>query len=156
MSHAPKHEPRLRLADHKFFEGFEGPLVELFQNEAVERTYAPGDLLVREGDPADKFLLIFDGKVALEIATPEKPHLTIETIGAGDALGWSWLFPPQHWRLDGRALKTTRALVLDAAFLRKTLDEHPTEGYRFVLRLLPLIAERLENTRVQLLDIYGA
>ena len=156
MSSTPKHETSLRLSEHRFFQGFEGPLVGLLQKEAVERTYAPGELLVREGDPADKFVLVFEGKVALEIATPGKPHLMIETIGAGDALGWSWLFPPQHWRLDGRALKTTRALVLDAPRVRAILDAHPTEGYAFVLRLLPVIAERLENTRVQLLDIYGA
>ncbi len=156
MSTSPKHATKLRLSEHRFFQGFEGPLVGLLQKEAIEQTYGPGDLLVREGDPADKFLLIYEGKVALEIATPGKPHLTIETIGAGDALGWSWLFPPQEWRLDGRALKATRALVLDAEFVRFTLDHHPTEGYRFVLRLLPIIAERLENTRVQLLDIYGA
>jgi len=156
MSSTPKRDTKLRLSEHKFFQGFQSPLVELFQKAAVEQTFAAGELLVREGDPADKFLLIFEGKVALEIATAEKPHLTIETIGAGDALGWSWLFPPQHWRLDGRALKETRALVLDATHLRSTLDAHPTDAYRFVLRLLPIIADRLENTRVQLLDIYGA
>jgi len=156
MSTHPKHETKLRLGEHRFFHDFEPAFVGLLQKEAEERRYAPGDLLVREGDPADKFLLIFEGKVALEIATPEKPHLTIETIGAGDALGWSWLFPPQQWRLDGRALKETRALVLDAGFVRELLEAHPPEAYQFVLRLLPMVAERLENTRVQLLDIYGA
>jgi CRP/FNR family transcriptional regulator, cyclic AMP receptor protein len=156
MSTNARRETKLRLSEHQFFQGFESAFVGLLEKEAVERRYTAGDLLVREGDPADKFLLIFEGKVALEIATAEKPHLTIETIGPGDALGWSWLFPPQHWRLDGRALKETRALELDADFLRETLDAHPTDAYQFVLRLLPMVAERLENTRVQLLDIYGA
>ena len=92
---------------------------------AYERSFDTGELLVREGDPADEFLLVFSGKVALEIVLPGRPRTTIQTLGPGEVIGWSWLFPPHRWRLDARALKPTRALGLAAAHLRAVLERGP-------------------------------
>ncbi|HLM90528.1 MAG TPA: cyclic nucleotide-binding domain-containing protein [Thermoplasmata archaeon] len=145
----------LRLEDHRFFHEIGGDLLALLGPMAVERTYEAGDMLVRDGDPADRFVLVFEGKVALEIVLPDRPRVTIQTIGGGEVLGWSWLLPPHQWRLDARAVKRTRTLELPAPDLKAILETRPTDGYRFLLRLLPVVAERLENTRVQLMDIHG-
>ena len=144
-----------RIAAQPFFEGLDGAFVAEVIRGATEETYETGDMLVRDGEPAKEFLLIDTGKVALEIVATEKPRLTIQTIGPGEVLGWSWLTPPARWRLDARALKTTRAFIIQAEYLRSILDARPADGYRFLLRLVPVIAERLENTQVQLLDIHG-
>lgn len=149
------HEAPLRTADHPFLQGLDPSLVETLSDHAQERSYAPGDLLLRDGEVADGFFLIFHGKVALEVSAPDRGRLTIQTIGPGEVLGWSWLAPPFRWQLDARALKTVRAIVLDAEVLRRTFEELPEAGYRFLRRLLPVIAQRLENTRIQLLDIHG-
>lgn len=145
----------LRLADHKFFHGIDPAFLTEVGEHAYERSFESSELLVREGDPADEFLAIFEGKVALEIISADHPRTTIQTLGPGEVLGWSWLFSPHRWRLDARALKPTRVLGLGARHLRETLDEHPAEGYQFLMRLLPVIAQRLENTRLQLLDLHG-
>lgn len=155
MTKATHKEPPAHLADHPFFHGFDPAFLAAIAEGAAERTYETGNLLVREGAPATEFLLVVHGKVAVEMATPERPRLTIQTIGPGEVLGWSWFFPPRRWTLDARALKPTRAVVVDAAVLRRALDARPEMGYRFLSRLLPVIAERLENTRLQLLDIHG-
>ena len=144
-----------RLAAHPFFQGFDPAFLSRLEPALKERSFEPGDLLVREGDPATEFLLIQTGKVALEMATPERPRLTIQTVGPGEVVGWSWLVPPRRWTLDGRALKATRVFDVDGTFLRTLLEERPADGFRFLSRLLPVIAERLENTRLQLLDIHG-
>jgi len=155
MSSRTRATSPLQLTDHPFFQGMDPAFVDLLASKAYERSFETGGLLVREGDPADEFILVFQGKVALEIAAPERPHTTIQTIGPGEVLGWSWLTPPHKWRLDGRAVKPTRVLAIGAAYLRSLLAEHPTEGYLFLLRVLPVIAQRLENTRLQLMDLYG-
>ena len=154
MSANPTPGPLL-LENHRFFVGLGGDLVSELAPLALERTYAAGEMLVRDGDAADRFVLIFEGKVALEIALPDRPPATIQTLGPQEVLGWSWLLPPHQWRLDARAVKRTRTLEVPAATLRARLESHPADGYRFLLRLLPVVAERLENTRVQLLDIHG-
>lgn len=148
-------KPELRLADHAFFQGMDERFLARLSEKAYERSFDAGALLVREGDPADEFLVVFHGKVALEILLPDRPRTTIQTIGPNEVLGWSWLLHPHRWRLDARAVKPTRALGLASAPLRTLLDAHPTDGYRFLLRLLPVIAHRLENTRLQLLDLHG-
>ncbi|MCI4372034.1 MAG: cyclic nucleotide-binding domain-containing protein [Thermoplasmata archaeon] len=152
---APPPASVLRLADHKFFEGMIGGLPERLQAVATERAYSVGDMLVREGDVADRFILVFEGKVALEIVLPDRPRVTIQTLGGGEVLGWSWLLPPPQWWLDARAVKRTRTLEINAAKLRATLDSHPEDGYRFLLHLFPVVAQRLDHTRLQLMDLHG-
>jgi CRP-like cAMP-binding protein len=155
MSEQVSREPKARIADHPFFHGMDPTFVNRLDPLAVDRVYEAGDILFREGELATEFLLIFSGKVALELATAERPRLTIETAGPGDVLGWSWLSPPYRWRFDARALKSTRVLALDAPKVRAELETRPDDGYRFLLRLLPVIGERLEMARVQILDVHG-
>ena len=153
---APGHpEGGLRLEEHRFFRGMDEEFLARLRDTAYERSYDTGALLVREGDPAEEFLLLFAGKVALEIVLPDRPRMTIQTLGPGEVLGWSWLVSPHRWRLDARALKPTRVLGLAASHLRTVLNERPADGYRFLIRLLPVISERLENTRLQLMDLHG-
>jgi CRP/FNR family transcriptional regulator, cyclic AMP receptor protein len=147
--------PPIDLATHPFFEGFGESFLAAAGRNAWEVTFDTGSFLVREGDPADSFFLVREGKVALELGAPDRPHQTIQTIGPGEVLGWSWLLSPHRWRLDARAVKPTRAWALDAQTLRDALDARPEDGYRFLLRLLPIVAQRLENTRIQLLDLHG-
>ncbi len=146
----------VRLADHPFVKDLPAALVASMSRIAVERSFETGELLLREGEPAREFLLIVDGKVALEVATPERPRLTIQTVGPGEVLGWSWLTFPYHWRLDARALKPTHAFSVDSDRLRTFLNEDPANGFQFLLHLLPVIAQRLENTQFQLLDVHGS
>ncbi|MGP8073649.1 MAG: cyclic nucleotide-binding domain-containing protein [Thermoplasmata archaeon] len=144
-----------RFADHPFVQELPASLVAAMGRVAVERTYATGDILLREGEPAREFLLVVSGKVALEAVMPARPRLTIQTVGPGEVVGWSWLTPPHRWRLDARAVKPTQAFSIDSDILRTLLDEDPANGYRFLLHLLPFIAQRLENTQFQLLDVHG-
>jgi CRP/FNR family transcriptional regulator, cyclic AMP receptor protein len=155
VSALPPATPPLRLAEHPFFHGVGDDLVARLGRRAEERGFDTGELLVREGDPADEFLLLFSGKVAIELGPPDRPGGTIQTVGPGEVVGWSWLLPPYRWRLDARALKPTRALALPAEDVRAALDERPADGYRFLLKLLPVVAQRLENTQLQLLDLHG-
>lgn len=140
---------------HPFFHGFTAANVRAMSENAVARTYEAGDVLATEGTPANEFLLLFEGKVALEVGASDHPHITVQTVGPGEVLGWSWLVPPHRWRFDVRALKRTRVIAMDGGVLRRVLAARPSLGYKFLIRFLPLLAERLENTRVQLLDIHG-
>ncbi len=148
-------EPDVALEDHPFLRGLDPEFLRALVPLAHPRTYAAGDHLVREGDRAEALHLVVSGKVALELVNAERPRLTVQTIGPGEVLGWSWLLPPHRWRFDARALKATQAWSLEAAGLRALLEERPAQGYRFLLRLLPVVAERLEHTRIQLMDIYA-
>jgi CRP/FNR family transcriptional regulator, cyclic AMP receptor protein len=111
--------------------------------------------LFREGDPADTFYVIRRGTVALDIHVPAREPVTVETLHGGDLLGWSWLFPPYKWSFDGRAVEDTSAISLDGACLRGKCDDDHELGYELMKRFAQVIVDRLQATRLRLLDVYG-
>lgn len=115
-----------------------------------------GEMLFREGEPADAFYLLRRGRVALELFVPSRGALTIETIEPGEVVGWSWLFPPYRWHFDGRAVEPVRAIALDGACLRGKCDSDPVLGYELLGRFAQVMLERLQATRLRLADLYGA
>jgi len=112
--------------------------------------------LVREGSAADSLFLIRSGKVALESHVPGRGPVQVETLIAGDVLGWSALFPPHYWHLDGRAVEPTLAFQLDGECLRTKIESDPSFGYAITRRLLHVVHRRLERARLQQLDVYKA
>jgi CRP/FNR family transcriptional regulator, cyclic AMP receptor protein len=143
------------VAAHPFFHGLDRGFISAICSKAVEHRFGVEEMLAFEGTSAEILYVVLEGKVALEIGAADRPRLTVQTVGPGEVLGWSWLVPPHHWRFDARALKPTRAIALDGGVLRHTMSSHPAWGYQFMVRFMPILAERLENTRIQLLDIHG-
>lgn len=119
------------------------------------RVFAAGEHIMREGDPADTFYVIRRGSVAIETFVPREGPVTIETLHDGDLLGWSWLVPPYSTTFDARALKETHTIAFDGACLRRKLDADPALGYVLLRLFTPVIVERLQGTRIRLLDVYG-
>lgn len=121
--------------------------------EEVE--FADGRALMVEGDRLDSFFLIRDGFVALEIQAPAGA-ITIETLHKGDPVGWSWLFEPYLTHFDARSRGITRAIKFDAAVLRSRCAQDAQLGYELMRSFTSVIVERLQATRLQLLDVYGS
>jgi CRP/FNR family transcriptional regulator, cyclic AMP receptor protein len=143
------------LAEAPAFEGMSQEHLALIAGCAQNKSFREGEYLMREGDPADNFFVIRHGRVAMEIYVPQRGAVTIETIDDGDVLGWSWLMPPFRCHMDARALGTVHTVVFDAACLRGKSDTDPVLGYGLMRRFIPVIVERLQATRVRLLDVYG-
>ena len=143
------------LAEHPFLQGLQPEHIELLTGCASNVRFDSGQFIFREGDEANHFYIIRHGKVALEIYAPGKGPITIETLEEGDILGWSWLFPPYHWHFDARAVELTRAIALDGKCLRTKCDEDPSLGYELVKRFSHVLVDRLQATRMKLLDLYG-
>ena len=143
------------LAKHPFFADLDAETLDLISGCAANASFKPGDYLFREGDPADQFYIIRFGKISVEINAPSRGPHPVQTLGAGEVLGWSWLIPPHRWRFDSRALELVRAISLDGKCLRTKCDENHRLGYRLLSRFSGVMAKRLEATRLQLMDIYG-
>ncbi len=143
------------LAEAKAFNGMAQEHLALIAGCAQNQTFEDGAYLMREGDAADTFYVIRYGRVALETHVPQRGALTIETIDDGDLLGWSWLVPPFRVDFDARAMGNVHTVTFDAACLRGKSDADPVLGYELMRRFIPVIVERLQATRVRLLDIYG-
>jgi CRP-like cAMP-binding protein len=150
------HTLELVVREHPFFQGLDGRHVHLIAGCAKNVRFEEGQVVFREGDPADNFYLIREGQVAVETMIPHRGPTIVHTAGAGDMLGWSWLFEPYRWHFAARAQRPTRALAFDGKCLRGKCEEDHDLGYEFFQRFTRLAIERLEETRLQLLDLYAA
>lgn len=142
------------LAQHPFLKGMAAEHLALMAGCASNVVYQAGEFLHREGNEADRFFFIRQGRVSVEVYDERRRAITIETLGEGEVLGWSWLVPPYRWRFDARAEALTRALVLDGKCLREKCETDHHLGYQLMRRIVSLMARSLDATRLQLLDVY--
>jgi CRP/FNR family transcriptional regulator, cyclic AMP receptor protein len=138
-----------------FFQGMEERHIELITGCARNVRFVEGETIFREGDAADQFYLIRSGLVSVQFMIPHRGLTTILTVREGDVLGWSWLFPPYRWHFDARTQQPTHALAFDGKCLRTKCEEDHDLGYEIFKRFTQIVNERLESTRLQLLDLYA-
>jgi len=143
------------LADVPIFQGMSAEALKLLSGCATNTRFADDAMLFREGDAANTFYVVRHGRVALETFVPARGPVTIETIDPGEVVGWSWLFQPHRWHFDARALGLVRATMFDAACLRTKCEQDPAFGYDLISRFTQVLIERLQWTRLRLLDVYG-
>jgi CRP/FNR family cyclic AMP-dependent transcriptional regulator len=89
--------------------------------------------------------------VAVESHEPGAADRLVQLLEAGDALGWSWLFPPYEWHFQARAVEPTRAVVFNAAHLLVACEKDHDLGYDLMKRMAQVVIRRLQATRRQLL-----
>jgi CRP/FNR family cyclic AMP-dependent transcriptional regulator len=142
------------LTRHPFLNDLPPQYLSLLIECASIEEFRPGEQIFKKGYDAEHFYLIQHGKVALEAAyVSGEGFITIRTLGAGHALGWSGLFPPHQWHFSARAVEPTEAVVFKANALRNKAKETPAFGYDLALRVGGMILRQLQATRTRLLDI---
>ncbi len=143
------------LKEHPFFWDMENTYVDLIAGCGRNQVYKPDDWLAREGDMADMFYVIREGRVAVETEIPGRGRVVLATIGAGEIVGWSWIFPPYLWTFDVRVRQTAHVVALDGKCLREKCEADKAMGYQLMKRFSRIMAERLKAARLQVMDIYG-
>jgi CRP/FNR family transcriptional regulator, cyclic AMP receptor protein len=143
------------IAAAPLFDGLSAAHLALIAGCGINERFEPGAMLFHEGGQANRFYLIRAGSVALELEAPGRGTLVIETLDAGEVIGWSWLFEPYRWQFDARAREPTGVVAFDGACLRGKCDADHELGYELMRRFAGAIIERLQATRLQLLDVYG-
>lgn len=143
------------LQEHPFFSGLDRSHVDVLVGCASNERFDAGSFIFNEREDADRVYLIRQGKVALEVFAPNRGAIEIQTLEEGDILGWSWLIPPYQWRFDARAIELTRAIVIDGKCLRGKCEDNHDLGYELLKRFSIMVGQRLDATRLQLIDIYG-
>lgn len=144
------------LAQHRLVAGMLDAHVEFLSGCTKNVRLAEGEFLFREGDEAGQIYLVRSGKIALEAHDGARGTLVVESLGAGDVMGWAALFPPHRWDVDARAVEPALLFSVDGACVRRKLEADPSFGYAFTRRLLNEVHHRLERARLQVLDVYGA
>lgn len=143
------------LSDSEFFAGLDDAAKEQLAGCAQTARFDSGTKLFRAGQPADTFYLVRQGLVAIELHTPARGTVTLDTVHDGEVVGWSWLVPPHVWMFDARATTPTSAVSFDGQCLRAKCEADPVLGYALMQQVSHVMYERLQAARIQLLDMYG-
>jgi CRP-like cAMP-binding protein len=144
-----------RVALHPFLAGMNRAQLVLLADCAVSVRFRPGEIILREGDHADRVYLIETGKVILESGKGYGKPVVVDTIGAGDLLGWSWMFPPYAWQFTARAAEPTRAIFFTGPVLREYCERDHSLGYQLLKRLTVVMNRRMQNARRKMLDVHS-
>jgi CRP/FNR family transcriptional regulator, cyclic AMP receptor protein len=133
--------------DHPFLAGMNEQYRDMVLHGAHEQEFGPDEIICREGAPANTLYLIESGEVMLEAEDPGREARPIQTLEAGDVLGWSWLFPPFAWHFQARALKPTRVICCDGGHLLVEAEGNSAFGYDVMRRITRVLIQRLEAVR---------
>jgi CRP-like cAMP-binding protein len=143
------------VAGLPLFEGMKAEHVVLIAECGRNVRFEAGEFIGRQGEHSDRFWVIRDGRVALQMHSPERGDVTVRTVGVNEVLCWSWLVPPHRWHFDALAVTATRAIEFDARCLGGKFRNDYEFGYELFRRFSQVIAERLEATGLQLIDLPG-
>lgn len=146
----------LLLSKHPWLAGMKPAQSRQISEHAREVRLSAGQVIFSEGEYADRFWLIWEGRVAIVLEVPDRGTMLLETLDIGDSVGWSWLFPPFRWRFSAVATTDVRAVEIDGPAVRALCDQD-TELCAAIYRRVSMVAvERLQATRLRLLDMYAA
>jgi CRP/FNR family transcriptional regulator, cyclic AMP receptor protein len=143
-----------RVALHPFLAGMNRTQLALLRDCAMATHFKKGETILHEGEFANRFYLIESGKVVLESRPGFGEPLVVETIGAGDLLGWSWMFPPYVWQFSARAVEPTTALFFYGTILREYCEKDHSLGYELFKRMSAVMMKRLQAARKQMLCLH--
>lgn len=158
LSGGEEHEPEplaTRVALHPFLAGMKHAQLALLTDCAMTSHFQKREVLLRQGEFANRFYLIESGSVALESrADPDEPVL-VDTITAGDLLGWSWMFPPYVWHFTARALEPTSALFFYGTILREYCERDHSLGFELLKRATAVMSRRMQRARDRMLAVHS-
>lgn len=143
------------LQEQKFFQELSPEMLEFIAGCGHNAHYAPGEYLGKEGTPSDTLWIIRTGKIGANLMHPVRGEMTIFTISPGEIAGFSWIIPPYRLTFDVKALEHTSVIALDGKCLRKKCEEDIHLGYLLMKQSASIMAKRLQDTRMQLLDVYS-
>lgn len=143
------------LAQSPIFAGLPAEQLTFIAGCGRNAVYEPGEVLFRAGDRADEFHLVRRGHVPLSTHIPGRGDVTVDTADVGELVGWGWLFEPYVWDFDARAVEGAGVIAFDAACLRGKCAQDDALALALMTRFAKATIDHLQDTRLQLLDLYG-
>lgn len=141
------------IAATPFLSGMSSRHIETLARCACRLQFAPGQIIFRQGDTANRFYLIEKGSIELEAAVEGNARkIRAGTIGPGGVLGWSWLLPPYECLFTARAMSEASALFFYGTMLREYSEADPLLGFELLKRMAAGLVKRLQAARERLVE----
>ena len=143
------------LRSHTIFSDLQPAHIKTLAEHAVEKKFAAGEMLFSQEDAAENFYILMDGSIKVGVPAIMGPALVVQTLGADDVLGWSWLIPPYKWTFEAKAERDSTVLVFDGKTLLQLCEKDTDFGYALMKRFTGLMSQRLHATRLKMMDSWA-
>ena len=149
------------IQQSRVFRGLNSQQLQKIVSISREDTYTTRQAIFKEGEPAQNFYILEEGKAILEMRLAPvgehspSPLATIDVIVKGETFGWSALVEPHIFTLSATTADKSRVIAVDGGKLRELMDADPVMGYQVMAGLSEVIASRLSHTRQMLLSERG-
>jgi CRP-like cAMP-binding protein len=140
------------LLAHEFFSEFSDNILNFLCESSSTHEIKKGQVLFQQGDNADKFYVVLDGHISIQIPAIMGPILEIQTLDKDQALGWSWLISPYKWHFQTVAEEGAELLMFDGSAILSRCDQEPKIGYELSKKFAGLMSVRLNAARHKLMD----
>jgi len=101
---------------------------------AVRHVFAPGELVIRAGDPGSSMFVVHNGRVQVQVNENGRPR-TVATLNEGDFFGEMALFTGEPRTANVLALEETEVLEIGHAAMKRIFDNNPdlVESLSFIM-----------------------
>jgi CRP/FNR family transcriptional regulator, cyclic AMP receptor protein len=140
------------LKAHEFFSDFSDDILKFLCESSSTIEIKKGQILFRQGENADKFYVVRNGRISIQMPAIMGPALEIQTLGKDQILGWSWLISPYKWNFQTRAEEDSELLQFDGTAILARCEQEPRFGYELLKKFAGLMSERLNVARQKMMD----
>lgn len=114
-----------------------------------DKQYNPGHIIFPAGVTSSFLHLIVSGDVSLEAVTNGE-GIPVQSLHAGDAMGWSAIVGENLTHFQARALTAVSTIAFPGRELQAICEADTALGYALMKRLVELASERLDAMRLKL------
>jgi CRP/FNR family cyclic AMP-dependent transcriptional regulator len=140
------------LSAHEFFAAFSDEVLTFLCACSSTHVIKKGQTLFRQGENADQFYVIRQGRMSIQMPAIMGPPLEIQSLGKNQVLGWSWLIPPYKWCFQAKAEEDSEVLRFDGDAILARCEQEPEFGYVLLKKFAALMALRLDEARRKMMD----
>ncbi len=138
--------------------------IDLLQNlsdEALEKIlpitkhheFKDGEIVFKQGDPADTLYLLKRGKVLLEVDISEIVSISLGSVKTGFSFGWSALMGDSKYTSHGICSEPCEVFAVSGKELQSLLRQDHTVGYHIMIGVAQIIRNRLAIRTDQFLKV---
>ena len=140
------------LSAHEFFYEFSDDLLKFLCECSSTHEIKMGQILFRQGENADKFYVVRNGRISLQLPAIMGPTLEIQTLDKDQVLGWSWLISPYKWNFQTKAEEDSELLQFDGTAILARCEQEPKFGYELLKKFAGLMSVGLNAAREKMMD----
>lgn len=112
-------------------------------------TCSAGEIVVRQGSPADYFYIILKGKVQISFKPYDGSPITVSHVEEGGLFGWSAVIGSERYTSSAIAIESLEAVRIRGEELRKLSAEYPEAGREILNSLAEAVSARWKDAHEQ-------